>query len=226
MSESATSEARARILSRLRAAPPSVAPDRPGWQPPRFGDQRLAKFRAMLESWRAEVHDTTAAGWPETLAEILGAKLAGKNSRTVVYAPDTATGKTLADAWAGRADAPALVPYTEPVESFKSVLVQQADVGITGTVAGIAETGTVVLWPGADEPRLMSLLPPVHVAVVAASSVRDTMADVVAEQGWKDRMPTNVVLVSGPSKTADIEQTLAFGVHGPKELVVLVLADA
>lgn len=220
------SEARARILSRLRAAPPSVAPDRPDWQPPRFGDQRLAKFRTMLESWRAEVHDTTAAAWPEKLAELLGTKLAGKNSRTVIHAPNTVTGQTLAEAWAGRSDVPVLVPYTESVESFKTVLVQQADAGVTGTVAGIAETGTVVLWPGADEPRLMSLLPPVHVAVVAASSVRDTMADVVTEQGWKDRMPTNVVLVSGPSKTADIEQTLAFGVHGPKEFVVLVLTDA
>lgn len=218
--------ARARILSRLRAAPPSAAPDRPDWQPPRFGDQRMARFRTMLESWRAEVHDTTAAAWPDTLAGILAAKLAGKNTRTVVYAPGTATGKTLADAWAGRQDAPALVPYTEPVERLKAVLVQQADVGVTGTVAGIAETGTLVLWPGADEPRLMSLLPPVHVAVVTASSVRDSMAEVVAEQGWKDRMPTNVVLVSGPSKTADIEQTLAFGVHGPKELVVLVVTDA
>lgn len=219
-------DARARILSRLRAAPPAAAPDRPDWQPPRFGDQRMARFRTMLESWRAEVHDTTAAAWPDTLAGILATKLAGKNSRTVVYAPGTATGKTLADAWAGREGAPALVPYTEPVESFKSVLVQQADAGVTGTVAGIAETGTLVLWPSADEPRLMSLLPPVHVAVVAASSVRDSMADVVAEQGWKDRMPTNVVLVSGPSKTADIEQTLAFGVHGPKELVVLVVTGA
>jgi L-lactate dehydrogenase complex protein LldG len=48
----------------------------------------------------------------------------------------------------------------------------------------------------------------------------------MAAQGWALRMPTNVVVVSGPSKTADIEQTLAFGVHGPKELIVLVIRKA
>lgn len=216
------SDARARILSRLRAALPSLAPDRPGWQSPRFGDQRLARFRTMLESWRAEVHEVTAAGWPVRLAEIL----AVKGARTVVFAPATGTGRRLSEGWAGMEGAPTLVPYEETVERFKAVLVNDADAGVTRAVAGIAETGTVVLWPGADEPRLMSLLPPIHVAVVDASTVRDGMADVVAEQGWRERMPTNVVLVSGPSKTADIEQTLAFGVHGPKELVVLLVTDA
>jgi L-lactate dehydrogenase complex protein LldG len=42
-------------------------------------------------------------------------------------------------------------------------------------------------------------------------------------QRWHERMPTNALLISGPSKTADIEQTLAYGVHGPKELIVLVI---
>ena len=70
---------------------------------------------------------------------------------------------------------------------------------------------------------LMSLLPPIHVALVEEDTIRDSFAEVVREQGWAGRMPTNVVLVSGPSKTADIEQTLAFGVHGPKELIVMVL---
>jgi len=46
------------------------------------------------------------------------------------------------------------------------------------------------------------------------------------EQGWAGAMPTNALLVSGPSKTADIQQTLAYGAHGPKELLVLILQDA
>ena len=45
------------------------------------------------------------------------------------------------------------------------------------------------------------------------------------KENWPARMPTNIVLVSGPSKTADIEMTLAFGVHGPKELIVLIVDD-
>ena len=47
--------------------------------------------------------------------------------------------------------------------------------------------------------------------------------NIVRHQNWASGMPTNALLVSGPSKTADIEQTLAYGVHGPKELIILVI---
>ena len=80
-----------------------------------------------------------------------------------------------------------------------------------------------MLWPTADKPRLMSLLPPIHVALVEEGSIADSLAETMASQDWAGGMPTNAVLVSGPSKTADIEQTLAYGVHGPKELIVLVI---
>ena len=71
----------------------------------------------------------------------------------------------------------------------------------------------------------MSLLPPVHVALVRQGDIVDNLAGLIRAQDWASRMPTNAVLVSGPSKTADIEQTLAYGVHGPKELIVLVVRD-
>ena len=56
-----------------------------------------------------------------------------------------------------------------------------------------------------------------------AVQIRSTFHEIMVEQDWARGMPTNALLVSGPSKSADIEQTLAYGVHGPKELVVLVL---
>lgn len=70
--------------------------------------------------------------------------------------------------------------------------------------------------PDEQEPRLMSLVPPVHIAVLKAEKIHDTLAEA---------MPTNLLLISGPSKTADIELTLAFGVHGPKELIVFILIE-
>jgi L-lactate dehydrogenase complex protein LldG len=142
----------------------------------------------------------------------------------VLYAPASATGAQLAAAWSGT-DAPRLLPYDRPIEAMKSVLLRDAAAAVTTARGGIAQTGTLVLWPTADEPRLMSLLPPIHVALVEAVSIVDSLAETMASQGWAAGMPTNAVLVSGPSKTADIEQTLAYGVHGPKELIVLVLGQ-
>jgi L-lactate dehydrogenase complex protein LldG len=65
---------------------------------------------------------------------------------------------------------PELMAYTEPVETFKADLFH-LDAGITTTRGAVADTGAVVLWPTPDEPRLMSLVPPVHVAVLDADTI-------------------------------------------------------
>lgn len=214
------SAARARILSRLRAAPPAPAPALPDWQAPRFGaSARLDRFRTMLEAMKAEVHEVDAADWPSRLRTLLD----NRGVRAVVHGDGSDAARQLAEAWSTDPQAPRLVAYDRAVEHWKGELVRGVDAGVTRAIGGIAETGTLILWPTAAEPRLMSLLPPIHVALVEEDTIRDSFVEVIREQGWAGRMPTNVVLVSGPSKTADIEQTLAFGVHGPKELIVLVL---
>lgn len=206
-------DARANILSRLRAAPPAPVPAATGWKAPVFGDGRLDRFRSMLESVHGEVHQVAEAEWPERLAGIL----AGKGVKTML------SPASLHDRLAAACAPVAVFPYDRPMEALKETLVHDADAAVTTAVAGIAETGSLVLWPDADQPRLMSLLPPIHVVLVRQDAIADSLADLMARDGWAARMPTNLVLVSGPSKTADIEQTLAYGVHGPKELIVLVL---
>ena len=101
----------------------------------------------------------------------------------------------------------------------------ELDASVTSTVGGIAESGSLILWPTPQEPRLMSLVPPVHIAILEANKIYHTFNEAMEQQHWADQMPTNALLISGPSKTADIELVLTFGVHGPKELIVLVLAD-
>lgn len=212
-------DARAAILARLDAAPATVSPSLPDWAPPPApAATRVERFCAAAEAWRAEVHEV-GADWPTVLAGLV----AGIDSRPVLYAPGTEIGARLAAGWP--AGAPPLVAYDRPVEELKDTLLNGVGFGVTAARAAIAATGTLVLWPSIDEPRLLSLLPPVHVAVLRASDIRDSLAEVMAAQAWAAGMPTNVVLVSGPSKTADIEQTLAFGVHGPKRLLVLLLRE-
>ena len=88
--------------------------------------------------------------------------------------------------------------------------------GITGAFCAIAETGTLALLSGPDTPAKTSLLPETHVAVLDASRIVSRMEDawrLIRDQ--RSRLPRAVNFVSGPSRTADIEQTLVLGAHGP-----------
>ena len=98
-----------------------------------------------------------------------------------------------------------------------------ADVGISGADAALAETGTVVVSSGPGRSRLTSLMPPVHIALVPASCLTSDLFTWMAEQ--KPPLPASVTLISGPSKTADIEQTMAVGVHGPGRFIALVYGE-
>jgi L-lactate dehydrogenase complex protein LldG len=95
-----------------------------------------------------------------------------------------------------------------------------AELGISGADAALAETGTIVLQSGAGRSRLATLLPPVHLALVPRERLQPDLFTWTAARAGK--FPAGVTLVSGPSKTADIEQTLAIGVHGPKRFIVVL----
>ena len=96
------------------------------------------------------------------------------------------------------------------------------DVGITTVQAAIAETGTLVLDSARERHRFVSLVPPVHIAIVDASAIYATLGEALAMlQNSKDLSPA-VTFITGPSRTADIELTLTIGVHGPQELYVII----
>lgn len=96
----------------------------------------------------------------------------------------------------------------------------QADVGVSGADAALAETGTVVLRSGPGRSRLVTLLPPIHLALVSVDCLQPDLFTWTAARSGS--MPAGVTLVSGPSKTGDIEQTLSIGVHGPKHFIVVL----
>jgi L-lactate dehydrogenase complex protein LldG len=68
----------------------------------------------------------------------------------------------------------------------------------------------------------MSLVPPVHFVLLDATTIHANLHAALTAERWAAGMPTNALVISGPSKTADIQQTLAYGAHGPRELIVLV----
>jgi len=218
-------QSRARIYARLtagsrQASAPAPRPDQiPAKTYSR--SEKIEKLKTLMEAMRTEVHVTGAQNWVHKLEEIL------KNRRLkhLVYPPQTALGDALETHWEDDiSDLPQLIPYEKEIEEFKARLFT-IDAGITSTAGAIADPGALILWPTDKEPRLMSLVPSIHIAVLEADKIFSSFSEAMQKEKWSTKMPTNVVLISGPSKTADIEMTLAFGVHGPKELIVLILEN-
>lgn len=205
------------------------------WDP----GERLARLRRGMTAVHTEFIDagtpagasistgttgTTGAGplAGDAWARAVVAFVLAEGLPSLLYGPDTEDGRTLASVWP--AVGPRLLPYDQPVENFKRELFQEVAAGFTTTLGGLAETGGLLLAPGPREPRLLSLVPPVHLALLRTDRIFDTLFQAFRGLGWDRLPPANALVISGPSKTADIEQTLAYGVHGPRRLVV-VLAD-
>lgn len=98
-----------------------------------------------------------------------------------------------------------------------------ASVGVTGADAALAETGSIVVVSGDGRGRLASLLPPVHVAIVRRASLRWSLPDLLATQPDLAVAGSNLVCITGPSRTADIEHTLSRGVHGPRDVHAILV---
>jgi L-lactate dehydrogenase complex protein LldG len=99
-------------------------------------------------------------------------------------------------------------------------------VGITGACCAVAETGTLVVLSGPETPPSVSLLPETHIALVRCSSVLRNMEDAWAWiRSREETLPRAVSFISGPSRTADIEQTVTLGAHGPYRVHIVLIAD-
>lgn len=205
------------ILSRLRETPIKSSENPQRYQP-EFNwskQQKLDNFCAAMRAVHTEVIVLEDNNWINWVNKNLPER---KLSRVLISNhAETQVLKTQSD------DSLQVQSYDKTIEDWKDELFQQIDVGITTTLGAIAETGSLILWPDDNEPRLMSLVPPVHIALLKADTIVDSFAQAIQDQNWATQMPTNALLISGPSKTADIEQTLAYGIHGPQQLIVLIL---
>jgi L-lactate dehydrogenase complex protein LldG len=218
--------ARANILRRLASADfrsPLPAPDVSRYYATHTRREeaagRLARFKAAITAAHAEVHDTDDASWPALLTGIM----LQKQLKSLLVGTGSEAAQAVANAANGALD---LRTYDTVIDSWRSELFTQIDAGLTRARSAIAETGSLVLWPDVSEPRLMSLVPPVHFVLLDAGAIHADLFSAMTTERWTGNLPTNALLISGPSKTADIQQTLAYGAHGPRELVVLVVHAA
>jgi len=100
-----------------------------------------------------------------------------------------------------------------------------ADVGITSVDYALAETGTFVMLASPQDARMISLLPPVHVAVFPQSRILTNLDELLSVVPKPADETSSMVLITGPSRTADIEQILVRGVHGPGEVYAIIVED-
>lgn len=224
---------RARILGRLRANAPAAA--RVGTvealdaridahfnqrraQAPASLAQNVQRFQQMLEAVHADVFCASADAWPAELAR----RLAEVGVRRLLLDTSSAEGAALAKALPSAVET---LTYAQPIEAWKSELFETVDAGFTVARSGLAATGTLIVVPDANAPRTVSLVPPLHIALIHANTLHADLHAAVAAERWRDGMPTNLVMISGPSKTSDIQQTTAYGAHGPRAMWVVVVMD-
>ena len=180
-------------------------------------DGRIALFAKRCASSGGEVH---FADGPDALKSLLDTLLEDGSRVAIADAKSLANrlGIDLSTLLPGSCDCRKVGEFDQD-ELFK------LDTAITGAELGIAETGTLLLFSEGDGARLASLVPENHIALLWPEQIVPDLLDGAAflkEKGTGER-PGGMTLISGPSKTADIELSLVVGVHGPARLHVIIM---
>ena len=105
----------------------------------------------------------------------------------------------------------------------RSPLVSDDRVAVTEVVAGVVETGTLLVRSGAESPNVLHLLPEAHIAILDAAAIVGSYEDALQILGQHKPWPRAATFITGPSRTADIEKTPQIGVHGPRHLHIILI---
>lgn len=205
----------------LPSAAPTV-PARPTLAP--LPADPVQSFRSNLEAVRGRVHGPLS---PEAAVGAVAALLREAGAGEVLSWPLAEVGlpglaECLAEAGLTLVDP--TVPDDAAGRAEALQRLAQVPVGLTGAQAGLSDTGSLVLIHGVGLSRLASLLPAAHVAVLFVDTLYAGLPAYWAASPEPVAQTSNVVIVTGPSRTADIELTPVFGVHGPRRLDVVLVS--
>jgi L-lactate dehydrogenase complex protein LldG len=116
------------------------------------------------------------------------------------------------------------IDWPEQLQIERRVAVGEDQIAVTGVYAAVAETGSLVLLSGPNSPTTLNFLPEDHIAVVAQRQILPHVEDIWARLRKDYQTPPRTInLITGPSKTADVEQTIHYGAHGPRRLTVILV---
>ncbi len=208
---------RSHILDRIRTAldNPAQYPDAPGegvlFQPISASDL-VPRFERELTALKGEFHCThnwqEAQGWIKSITD--------KNEfQRIAIAPD-------ADAIEATQ---AVNPYLLSGTGDCGKALADVDLGVTGCECLVARTGSIILTTHTGFGRVLSVLPPAHLVVARRSQLVADLDDAyhILRTRYNRSWPSMMTIITGPSRTADIEKALVLGAHGPKKLFVLLL---
>jgi L-lactate dehydrogenase complex protein LldG len=214
---------RAHFLDRIRQglsgveAPPLPA-DLPGT--PASDDDRPPAQR-FSEELRA-VGGVVELVSPADLAGAVAAAAEGAEARTAVVGADLGPFDDRVADGLRRAEVEILEP--DGSAGWRESCAR-ADLGVTGALLGVASSGSILTAAGPQSSRLASLLPPAHLAILPAEWLVPGFEELFAALGDHLERASSAVLISGPSRTADIEMVLVRGVHGPRNVHVLLVEE-
>lgn len=201
-------EARARVVARIEAHRPNTIPARADLDPA----GRVSLFIDQLQKVAGTV--TRVARLDEVPAAVVDYMAACNLPMAAGRAPDPLLDRI---DWAG--SAPMLTLRAGPAEAAD-------EVSVTAAFAGIAETGTLALASGPEHPTTLNFLPETHIVVLPASRVERAYEDVWARLRIERGTPPRTFnLITGPSRTGDIEQQIELGAHGPRRLHVVIVDE-
>lgn len=203
------------VMSARLPEPPSVPAGIPGLPE----TELVALFRERAHQVDAVVHGPMSPhGVPRSVAGIAS----GHQAKTFMAWDDLpAAGVTSTLSSAGLDRIGHEVPKTDRIAHQMGY--QHLDLGVTGADAGLAESGSVALLHGPGRPRMASLAPKVHIALLDIDRIHRTLAQWAHSHPETVRDTANLVLITGPSRTGDIEQQLNLGVHGPGHVHLVLI---